>query len=429
MGDKKWVAPACVLESDELARPGYAQTKAAEYLDDPEVLSEKVKLLAALIQQSRFFTTYTGAGLSTSSGIDDYATHSKDSFAANKPKLRSPLDARPTIGHRVLAALYQAGYLRGYIQQNHDGLPQKAGVPQEIMNEIHGAWFDPSNPVVPMKGQLRGDLFDWLLDWELTADLVLVLGTSLSGMNADRMCVTPAKRSLTDHSVLGSVIVSLQQTQHDEISTLRIFGTIDNVMSLLAKELDLGLDKILAEHKDGTMYQLKLPKHNVIEEDVFLLPYDENGEPIKTAAKASASSSSSSASSSSSTASALTSASSASASSSSSSSTSSSKSSSSSSAASSSSSAIDTTGWTKLDLRDDKKVRINIGPFAGDVGVMMGRNKDGHYRIQFRHEIKSTDKNSTGKSFAAPVVRLFGSWFMESASKGLLPVFPISSIK
>lgn len=61
------------------------------------------------------------------------------------------------------------------------------GYPQDGLNEIHGAWYDPSNPVVQMSGNLRGDLFEWLREWEERADLVLVLGTSLSGMNADRM--------------------------------------------------------------------------------------------------------------------------------------------------------------------------------------------------------------------------------------------------
>ena len=32
--------------------------------------------------------------------------------------------------------------LHRLVQQNHDGLPQKAGVQQELMNEIHGSWFD-----------------------------------------------------------------------------------------------------------------------------------------------------------------------------------------------------------------------------------------------------------------------------------------------
>ena len=52
------------------------------------------------------------------------------------------------------------------------GLPQKAGMPQWRINEVHGAWYDPSNPVVPMDGTLRPDLLEDLLDWEEKADLV-----------------------------------------------------------------------------------------------------------------------------------------------------------------------------------------------------------------------------------------------------------------
>jgi hypothetical protein len=56
------------------ARQGYDDhTKAHEYCDEPDVLLAKVKLLASLIRQSTQFATYTGAGISTASGIDDYA--------------------------------------------------------------------------------------------------------------------------------------------------------------------------------------------------------------------------------------------------------------------------------------------------------------------------------------------------------------------
>ena len=44
------------------------------------------------------------------------------------------------------------------------------------MNEIHGAWFDPSNPVVQFDGSLRGDLFADLLLWEEKTDLCIALG-------------------------------------------------------------------------------------------------------------------------------------------------------------------------------------------------------------------------------------------------------------
>ncbi len=46
---------------------------------------------------------------------------------------------------------------------------------------------------VSTSGQLRDDLFAWLQEWEDRTDLVLVLGTSLSGMNADRMVWTVLK--------------------------------------------------------------------------------------------------------------------------------------------------------------------------------------------------------------------------------------------
>ena len=138
------------------------KTPAHEYMDDKKVLAKKMKLIANLIRKAKCCVAYTGAGLSKASGIPDYATKSKASvMATNVPKLKSSFDARPTFAHCVLAALERKGYLHHYVQQNHDGLPQKAGFPQEKINEIHGAWFDPSNPVVKFSGSLRTDLFTW----------------------------------------------------------------------------------------------------------------------------------------------------------------------------------------------------------------------------------------------------------------------------
>ena len=89
-----------------------------------------------------------------------------------------------------------------------------------------------------MSGTLRGDLFDWMEEWEQKTDLTLAIGTSLSGMSADMMVEGPAKRALQGLG-LGAVIISIQQTQYDSICSLRIFADIDTVMLMLAKELDL----------------------------------------------------------------------------------------------------------------------------------------------------------------------------------------------
>jgi hypothetical protein len=128
-----------VKRMDVAARPGYNTCKAHEYEDEPGVLAAKVKLLASLIRRAKHAVVYTGAGLSTSSGIGDYATKGT-THKGPVAKRFSPLEAKPTLSHRVLVALHAAGELTHWIQQNHDGLPQKAGMPQGAINEIHGAW-------------------------------------------------------------------------------------------------------------------------------------------------------------------------------------------------------------------------------------------------------------------------------------------------
>lgn len=244
-----WAPPFMITECDKQARPGYSSMKAHEYAEQPRILRAKVQMLAALIRKSKHCIAYTGAGISTASGIDDYASGKTKRSAATgaaarkyRPKSKKGLDAEPTFAHYTLAALAaerNGGLLTHWIQQNHDGLPQKAGFPQSKINEIHGAWFDPSNPVVPMDGSLRDDLYEWMLREEQEADLVLTMGTSLSGMNADRVVETASRKRVDRGVGLGSVIIGFQRTQLDDICSLRIFARIDEVMLLLAREMRL----------------------------------------------------------------------------------------------------------------------------------------------------------------------------------------------
>lgn len=216
---------------------------ASEYKDDIQALAHKVKILANLLRCSQKTLAYTGAGLSVAAGIEMAAAGS------SKPIKSSPLEANPTIAHCVMAELNRRDLLHGWVQQNHDGLPQKAGYRQEDINEIHGSWYDPSNPVVLYSGSLRSDLFKNMQAWAKEADLVLVLGTSLSGLNADQCVTRTAERSLGGDpgaktrprkpSSLGSVIISPQRTPEDGEAALRIFATADEVMLALAQEFNL----------------------------------------------------------------------------------------------------------------------------------------------------------------------------------------------
>ena len=247
LGKSEWAAPRIVSYSTEASRKDQGNTiESTEYQDDDDVLLAKVDMIVSLIKQASFCTVYTGAGLSRTAGIEDYA--SKDtSIHSNIKPLGSPFNAQPTMAHRVLAALQKHGYLHHYVQQNHDGLPQKAGFPQEKMNEIHGAWYDPSNPVVQFSGKLRSDMFNWMKVVEKKTDLCLCLGTSLSGMNADRIAETPAYRSLEEEDIIGTVIINLQRTRLDDKSALRVWGSLDHIFELIAQKLELDMVPVVID--------------------------------------------------------------------------------------------------------------------------------------------------------------------------------------
>ena len=220
---KNWSAPRIAHACTKKARPGYASMPAHEYTEEPSVLLEKVKVLAELLRVSEHCVVYTGAGISTASGIDDYASKGTASIATGtssasvkyRPKGKKGLNAEPTFAHYTVSELYRQGMVQNWLQQNHDGLPQKSGYPQSALNEIHGGWFNPSNPVVPMNGSLRDDFYSWMIEEEERADLVLTMGTSLCGMNADRIVSTASNKFCQLGVGLGSVIIGFQQTTLD----------------------------------------------------------------------------------------------------------------------------------------------------------------------------------------------------------------------
>ena len=119
-----------------------------------------IELAAGLLRDARHLVAFTGAGISTESGIPDfrgpqglwrrYRPIEYQEFLGNPearreywrrkveqyPALR---DARPNAGHLALARLHAGGLLQTVITQNIDGLHQKAGVPPERVIEIHGS--------------------------------------------------------------------------------------------------------------------------------------------------------------------------------------------------------------------------------------------------------------------------------------------------
>ncbi|HVC57177.1 MAG TPA: Sir2 family NAD-dependent protein deacetylase [Stellaceae bacterium] len=119
----------------------------------------EVAALAGLIAEARRAVVFTGAGISTESGIPDFRSPGgiwtrmapidfNDFLASDEARreswrrrfaLQETLDAaRPNRGHRAVAELVRRGTVAAVITQNIDGLHQESGVPAELVIELHG---------------------------------------------------------------------------------------------------------------------------------------------------------------------------------------------------------------------------------------------------------------------------------------------------
>lgn len=122
-------------------------------------MDEKIKKIAEKIKSSQKLIVFTGAGMSTESGIPDYRSQGGiwdkfrpvyfDEFMSSREdRIRyweQRLDmekslsvSKPNLGHRSIARLYELGYLKTVITQNIDGLHQESGIPGDKVIELHG---------------------------------------------------------------------------------------------------------------------------------------------------------------------------------------------------------------------------------------------------------------------------------------------------
>ena len=175
-------------------------------------------------------------------------------------------------------------------------------------------------------------------------------------MNADRVAQSAAERAINkEEGALGTVIISLQCTKFDDLASLRFFCTIDTAMEMLAKELNIAIPP-------EQQYELNVPAENVVEEDVFLLPfYGSDGRRLETPTSINEA--------------------------------------------------------MRLDLREDAEVEITIGQFKGHQGVVTGKNRENHIRVRIMHPLKGT--------FKAPKVHTLGLWWIDAAVRGSINILPL----
>jgi NAD-dependent deacetylase len=119
----------------------------------------KVDELRRMIAEAGSIVAFTGAGISTESGIPDFrspggiwtkykpiefsdflasAEARRESWRRKFATHETLKAATPNAGHRALARLVEQGRMRAIVTQNIDGLHQAAGVPEDRMIELHG---------------------------------------------------------------------------------------------------------------------------------------------------------------------------------------------------------------------------------------------------------------------------------------------------
>jgi len=105
-------------------------------------LTERINTLAQWIFEAKYLVAFTGAGISTESGIPDFRGPDGVWTRRDKglpPKERSSYtDVEPNAGHVAIVELQELGKLSFLISQNVDNLHLKSGIKPDLLAELHG---------------------------------------------------------------------------------------------------------------------------------------------------------------------------------------------------------------------------------------------------------------------------------------------------
>lgn len=244
-------------------------------MGDAAQLSELIRLL----RRGRKILVFTGAGISTGSGIPDFRGPQGvwktrqpvyyDEFLASEEKRVEYWDfkleawevfrdAKPNATHVAIAELEGLGRVQALVTQNIDGLHHEAGSDPDRLLEIHGTnrWIacvscgarsDPApamaffrehratprcddcggflkSATISFGQPLDSGVLDRAVSEAQRADMVLALGSTLSVHPAASIPLIPARNGAP------YVVINRGDTDHDSLATLKIDGDVAAVL-------------------------------------------------------------------------------------------------------------------------------------------------------------------------------------------------------
>jgi len=251
----------------------------------------EVTVVAQQIVDARYLVAFTGAGISTASGVPDF--RGPDGVWTRREKglppkpLSKPLEEmEPNVGHYVLVELQKMGLLKFLISQNVDNFHLKSGIRPELIAELHGnttlmkcmacdtrftkeeiGWvieihgrgyrYQPQHPKQPHCPQCRGRIISSVVNFNdpmpkkemaaaerhtLRCDLMLVIGSSL--------VVNPAAQlpylAKTKQDAAKLIILNAEPTPLDSLADLTINTKLEQFLPAVLTEI-----KKMLGHPEG----------------------------------------------------------------------------------------------------------------------------------------------------------------------------------
>jgi mono-ADP-ribosyltransferase sirtuin 6 len=225
-----------------------------------ESLTQRIETLAQWVYESGHLVVFTGAGISTESGLPDF--RGPDGLWTRRDKglppmpMEVPWDAvEPNSGHLAIVELQKLNKLKFLISQNVDNLHLKSGIRPDMLAELHGNMTRLrcsrcEQTVDRKEGGTRcrcgGTLVKSVVDFGESlprrdlrlsyeharkSDLFLVAGSSL--------VVTPAADMPREALLAGAklVIINQGETPFDRAAHLRFHEPIGDVLPRAVKRL------------------------------------------------------------------------------------------------------------------------------------------------------------------------------------------------
>jgi NAD-dependent SIR2 family protein deacetylase len=223
-------------------------------------LSASIDQASTLVSEAKHLVVFTGAGISTESGLPDFrgpdGVWTRRDKGLPPPRGISIRQARPNTGHAALVDLQTMGKLGFLISQNVDGLHLASGIRFQLLAELHGnvkrvrcrgceRTYGKEQPPRRCSCGCKsfassvinfGDTLpaaDLEAAWANTsrADVFLVVGSSL--------LVTPAADMPRLAAERGAelIIVNVGETALDDLATLRVEAKAGEVLPEMVRRV------------------------------------------------------------------------------------------------------------------------------------------------------------------------------------------------